>query len=62
MRAADIPLILGLVMVVGGLACVPAVVKRARTRHAPSPKERLTIAGLAVLAMVTGAAILQLSR
>jgi prolipoprotein diacylglyceryltransferase len=61
-HASDIPLVLGLVMIVGALACVPTVVKRARTRPAPSRKQRLTIVGLAVLAMVVGAAVLQLSR
>ncbi|MDR6573760.1 hypothetical protein J2X60_002414 [Curtobacterium sp. 320] len=53
-----LPLVLGLVLVVGGLACIPWVVQRNRN-HAPSDRGRLIAVVIALVMLVAGALLLR---
>jgi hypothetical protein len=55
---STIPLVLGLVLVVGGLACIPWVVQRNRN-HPPSNRARLIAVAIALVMLVVGALLLR---
>lgn len=53
-----LPLVLGIVLVVGGLACIPWVAQRNRN-HPPSDRGRLIAVVIALVMLVAGALLLR---